>query len=189
MAYNKNTLAIVVTLVGFISGCNQSSSTPDATSGNAPSSSKGGEIHWSPKWDTSPDKGRQEKSILNPIASFADPGFRGSPVPQNEEGKKKEMKNREDFLRSFRSERECFGITLRATNPKDSDFSLQVFNGIDGRTGRLQWVLYRMDTLGLKANGETTGAGTPMGIDSVAKSVCSVIHDAVSEQGGRVEGE
>jgi hypothetical protein len=167
------------------------STASDAARGSAPTPSKHelGEANWSPKWDTTPDKNRKEKSILNPVVSFADPGFRGSPVPQNEGEKKQEMKNREDFVHSFLSEPECFGITLTLVNPKGADFGLQIFKGIDARTGRWQWVLYRMDTLGETANGEATGAGTQVGMDGMVQSVCSSIHSAVSDRGGRVEGE
>jgi hypothetical protein len=105
-------------------------------------------------------------------------------VPQDERAKKQAQKDQEDFVHTFQSERECFGITLILADPKSTDFSLQLFNGIDERTGRLQWVVYRMDTLELKATGETTGS-----IGDVAKSVCSSIHDAVSDRGGRVEGK
>jgi hypothetical protein len=192
VVYNKNIVAIVVILAGLlVSGCNRSSSGPDAASGSTPASSKHelGETGWSPKWDITPDKSRQEKSILNPIVSFADPGFRGSPAPQTEREKKQDMKNREDFVHSFQNEPACFGITLTLTNPKSADFGLQIFKGIDGWTGRWQWVLYSMDTLGAKATGEVTGAGTQIGMDGMVQSVCSSIHSAVSHRGGRVEVE
>jgi hypothetical protein len=190
MVYSKNIVVIVVILVGLlVSGCNRSSTASDAASGNTQASSKHelGETDWHPKWDTTADKSRKEQPILRPIVSFVDQGFRGSPLPHNESDKKKEIKNREDFVRSFQSEPGCFGITLRPTNPKGADFGLQVFNGIDERTGRWQWVLYRMDTLGATANGEDTGAGTKMGLDEMVKSVCSSIHDSVFYRGGRVE--
>jgi hypothetical protein len=192
MVYSKNIVAIVVILVGLlVSGCNGSSTASDAASGSARDSSKHdlGETDWRPKWDTTPDKSRKKKSILNPTVSFVDKGFRGSPMPQNEGEKKQETKHREDFVQSFQKEPECFGITLTLANPKGSDFGLQVFNGIDERTGRWQWVVYRMDTLGARVYGETTGAGTKMGLDAMVKSVCSSIHDAVFYRGGRVAVE
>jgi membrane associated rhomboid family serine protease len=137
---------------------------------------------WWPKWDTDPDKTRKVKSVLTPTVSFAEPGFRGSPAPQNDREKEQEQKSRELFVDSFRSEPKCYGITLKLKNPGDADFALQVFHGIDGRTDGWQYVLYRMDTLGVKQLGET-----PEGPKSMALSVCSVIRDTVFTRGGSVE--
>ncbi len=64
-------------------------------------------------------------------------------------------------------------------NPKDTDLVLQIFKGVDGRTGRLQWVLYRTDTLGELGHGEGTGADTKQGQEGIARDVCSTIRDAV----------
>jgi len=191
MVHSKNIVAIVLLLVGLlISGCNRSSTVSDAPSGSTPTiSMQQLEANWRPKWDTMPDKSRKEQSILHPVVSFVDEGFHGSPAPQNENEKKQATKNREDFVHSFQSEPACFGITLTLTNPRSADFGLQVFNGIDERKGRWQWVLYRMDTLGAIANGEGTGAGTKMGMDGIAQSICSSIHDAAFYRGGRVEVE
>jgi hypothetical protein len=141
---------------------------------------------WTPKWNVAEDKSRPPKSNLKPIVAFADPGFHGSPAPQDKESKKKEVENREKFASSFEGQPECFGITLARVNPSDADFNLQIFNGIDGHTGRWQWVLYSMDTLGAKASGEATGANTIMGTDAMVKSVCNSIHNSLSQQGGRV---
>lgn len=104
-------------------------------------------------------------------------------MPQNETEKEQETRDRATFAESFQKEPQCFGITLKLGNPKDADFGLQIFKGIDGRTGRWQWVLYRMDTLGANVNGEAT-AVSPNGM---VTSVCSSIHDVVFPSGGIVE--
>jgi hypothetical protein len=189
MVYSRYIPAALAILAGLaVSGCSSASNVSDAPSNGAEAATKHEpDTSWRPKWDIMPDKSRKEKSILTPTVSFADPGFRGSPVPQNEREKKKATKNQEDFIESFKSESKCFGIALKLKNPGDADFALQVFSGIDGRTGRLQWVLYRMDTVGAAATGEGTGASTKMGRDGMVQSVCSSIHDAVFNQGGSVE--
>jgi hypothetical protein len=192
MRYSWNILTTLAMLAALLeSGCGNPSTSPDAASGNKQDSSQDetGTTEWRPKWITTPDKIKNEKSVLNPTASFVDQSFSGSPVPRNERETKEAMKNREDFVHSFEKARECFGITLKLKNRADIDFGLQIFNGIDGRTGKSQWVLYRMDTGQVRAYGEATGAGTSMGADAVVKSVCSSLHDAVSLQGGRVELE
>jgi hypothetical protein len=191
MRYSANILTTLVMLAGLLaSGCGRPSSSSDAVSESKQASSQDENgTQWRPKWVTMSDKIKKEKSVLNPTASFLDPGFGGSPVPRNEHEKKKEMKNQEDFVHSFEKARECFGITLKLKNPADTDFGLQIFNDIDGRTGKSQWILYRMDTVQVRSYGEATGAGTPMGTDGMVKSVCSSIHDTVSLQGGRVELE
>ena len=192
MRYSANILTTLVMLAALLeSGCGRSSTSSDAASESKQASSQdeAGTTQWRPKWKTMPDKTKKEKSVLNPTASFVDQGFGGSPVPRNERERKEEMKNRADFVHSFEKAHECFGITLKLKNPVDTDFGLQIFNGIDGRTGKWQWILYRMDTFQVRAYGETTGAGTPMGTDAMVKSVCSSLHDAVSLQGGRVELE
>jgi hypothetical protein len=171
--YIQVPLAILVGLV--VSGCSGFSYVSDARP-------KPVDTSWTPKWDTAPDKNRKVKSALSPTVSFADQGFRGSPVPQNKSAKEQERKDRESFVESFRGEPQCQGITLKLKNPRDADFGLQVFNGIDGRTGRWQYVVYRMDTLERKAHGEATG-----GPNTVAKSVCSTIRETAFTQGGSVE--
>jgi hypothetical protein len=150
---------------------------------NMAAAKRNSDTSWAPKWDTGPDKSRKEKSVLRPTVSFADLGFRGRPVPQNETEKKQAVKIQESFVESFRKEPQCFGITLRLKNAEEADFRLQVFEGIDGRTGRWQWILYRMDTLGEKAHGEGTGEGP----NAIVKSVCSTIRDDAFSQGGSVE--
>ena len=125
------------------------------------------------------DKTRAAKSVLSPTVAFAAPGFRGSPISQNDG-----ERNRGDFARAFHNEHECFGITLTLKNPEQADFGLQFFNGIDGRSGQRQWIVYQMDTLGERAHGETTG-----GLSEVVKSVCSTVHDAVTFPGGGIQGQ
>jgi hypothetical protein len=167
------------------SGCsNRSSNASDAPSGTTQAAAKYNPgATWQPKWDTAADKGKKEKSVLSPTVSFVDQGFHGSPMPKNETEKEQETKDRATFAESFQTDPQCFGITLKLKNPKDADLGLQIFKGIDGRTGRWQWVLYRMDTLGVNVNGEATAA-SPNGM---VQSVCSSIHDAVFSRGGIVE--
>jgi len=136
---------------------------------------------WGPKWNTDADKNRKVKPVLGPTVSFADQGFRGSPAPQSEIEEEQERKTRETFVDSFQRAPECHGITLKLKKPGEADFGLQVFNGIDGRTGRWQYVLYRMDTLGAREYGETSN-----GPNEVAQSVCSAVR-GMADRGGSVE--
>lgn len=179
MVYSRCIPVAFVLLAGLlVTACNRASDAPHvvfATKSNADTS-------WSPKWDTAPDKSRKLKSVLSPTVSFADEGFRGSPIPQNESEKEQERQNQKLFVESFRSNPQCNGITLKLKDPKEADFSLQVFSGIDGRTGRWQYVLYRMDTLGEKEHGEGTG-----GLNGILKSVCPTIREAAFMQGGTIQ--
>jgi hypothetical protein len=101
-------------------------------------------------------------------------------MPQSEIEKEQERKNREFFVNSFQSEPQCHGITLKLKRPGEADFGLQIFKGIDGRTGYWQYVLYRMDTLGAREWGEANG------LKEVAQSVCSGIR-GMADRGGSVE--
>jgi membrane associated rhomboid family serine protease len=152
------------------------------SSGTLPGLKHWMDMPWEPKWDTNPDKNRKVKSVLTPTVSFAEPGFRGSPAPQNDSEKEQERKSRETFIDSFQSVPQCHGITLKLRKRGDADFALQVFNGIDGRTGRWQYLLYRMDTLGEVERGETT-----QGPKGVAQSVCSTVLVTAFPRGGSVE--
>jgi len=77
--------------------------------------------------------------------------------------------------------RECKDVALLRTKPTTADFDLQVFDGLDGRAGRWQWVIYRTDTSERLAFGEVAG------IEVVAKEVCSQIHMRTDLGGGTVE--
>lgn len=123
MVHGRRLQAGRVLLAGLlVSACNRASDAPRvalATRSNADTS-------WSPKWDTAPDKNKKVKSVLSPTVSFADEGFRGSPMPQNQSEKEQERQNQELFVESFRSEHQCNGIALKLKDPKQADFSLQV---------------------------------------------------------------
>jgi hypothetical protein len=174
---------VLVLLV--VTSCNRTSNTSDAPSGSTLAGAKDeASTGWQPKWDTAADKDKKKKPVLRPTVSFVYQGFHGSPTPQNESENEQDTKNRETFAESFEKEPQCFGLILMK-NPRDADFGLQVFKGIDGRTGRWQWVLYRMDTLGMYASGEATSV-SPNGMVLV-QSVCSSIRDAAFSRGGIVE--
>jgi hypothetical protein len=179
----KLRLVILISFGLGLSACDRSSTPPDAGASTAQPSAQPqhvtGTTAWAPTWDTTPDKNKKAKSVLSPIVAFVDSGFRGSSTPQ-ENGEK----NREDFARAFQNDHECLGITLTLNQPENADFGVQFFNGIEGRVGQRQWVAYRMDTLGERAHGETTG-----GMSEVVKSVCSNVQDGVTPAGGRIEGE
>jgi membrane associated rhomboid family serine protease len=159
----------------------RASSTRTISSGTGTVPKLSTDESWRPEWDTDADKNRKVKPVLSPTVSFADEGFRGSPMPQSAIEREQERKNREIFVNSFQSEPQCHGITLKHKKPGEADFGLQVFNGIDGRTGYWQYVLYRMDTLGVREWGETT-----IGPNWVAQSVCSGIRGTL-DRGGSVE--
>jgi hypothetical protein len=142
---------------------------------------------WQPHWNVLPDNAKKAKPELAPTFAFAEEGFRGSPIPSNDRERKKTKKLQEDFAQSFQNEPTCLGMTLKLGNSEATDFDLQVFDGVYGRKGSYQWILYRMDTSGVAGTGEASGVDTKSGLDEAVKSVCSVIHHAITPQGGRVE--
>jgi len=187
MLTDKSPLAIA-TLAGLlISAChNVSTASIAASEQDSPTAQSTG-TDWSPKWNTSPDKSRRAKTRLVPTIRFADDGFRGSPVVENQEEKRNNTRSRTAFAQSLQGIPECSGIDLRTGSSDDTDFVLQLFNSIEGRSGRLQWVLYRTDTLGAVAYGEGTGADTKQGQDGITTSVCSSIHNATTPEAPKEE--
>jgi len=182
MFQSKCRLATIVMLVGlFASGCDRASTTRSAPPGDTQPSS-GGDTGQS--GGVTPFK-YKEKPVLSPTVAFADPGFR-SPVSQNERGKGEGLRNREAFVRSFRSQPECFGVTLLIDNPKNADFGLQTSYDSDGKTARWAFFLFRMDSIRLVGSGNSTGPSISVSPAEMAKSVCSAIREAVSDKGGRV---
>ena len=181
----KVVYATLIVLAGLsVSACNHAPNSSDALlSGSEAPVQNTPDTSWKPKWDTSPDKARQAKSALAPTLAFAEQGFRGSPVPQNDRQKQLERKNREIFSESFEDDPECYGITLKLKKPEDADFALQIFEGIYGRTGRWQYVLYQTDTLGERSRGEISGTGAK----GLAASVCSTLREVAFAKGGSVE--
>ncbi len=141
---------------------------------------------WGPSWNTSPDISRKAKAQLIPTVSFADDGFRGSPIFESQDQRASNAEARDAFAQSFPNIPECSGITLVLKNSQATDFVLQIFKGINGRTRRLQWVLYRTDILGESAHGEGAGADSQMGQDAIVSSVCSSIRNAVIPESGKV---
>jgi hypothetical protein len=187
MLSGKMTFAITIaTLTALLAGACYNTSSPSTaaqrTQQTHPTAQSTG-TNWHPTWDTSPDKSKTEIARLRPTFRLAGDGFRGSPIFENQEQKKKNAQTRETIARSLPSIPECSGIELQPQNSKDAGFVLQLFNGIDGRSGRLQWVLYRADTLGERAHGEGTGADTVMGQIGIAEAVCSAIGAATNPTG------
>jgi hypothetical protein len=116
--------------------------------------------------------------------TFSDDWLGGVPVLDTEEQKKandKDVRAKELFLQAFRGSPECKGVTFKRANPRAADFDLQIFDGLDGRTGRWQWVLYRTDTTERLAFGEESE------VNSAAKTVCTTLHAVIEPAGGNVE--
>jgi hypothetical protein len=181
MFQSKRRLATIVMLVGLVaSACDRASTTRSAVPGDTQPSS-GGDTEQSGR--VTPFK-YKEKRVLSPTVAFADPGFR-SPVPRNDRGKGEGLKNREAFVRSFRSQTECFGVTLMIDNPKNADFGLQTSYDSDGKTDRWEFFLFQMDSIRLVGSGNSAGPSMRVGPAEMAKSVCSAIREAVSDKGGK----
>jgi hypothetical protein len=81
------------------------------------------------------------------------------------------------FLQVVSRTSECTGVGFSRSNPRSADFDMQLFNGIDGRNGRWEWVLYRTDITERLAFGEEEN------IDTVAKSVCVAVLDHAGAAG------
>lgn len=139
---------------------------------------------WHPKWETVPDKNKKAKPRLSPTITFTD-AFLGF-VPTLDTGEQKKLHEqdthqKELFIQAFGRLPECKGVTFIQKNPQAADFDVQIFNGLDGRTGRWQWVLYQTDTT------ERLAFGEEMDVDPLTKSVCTALHASVEPTGGRVE--
>jgi hypothetical protein len=171
MIQDKSRMVIIIILSGLvISSCKKS--IDGWTINDTPSG-------WTPKWTTIPDKSKKEKQQLNPTLAFADAGYGGSPVPANSE----DIQSRESFVKTFKNTPKCFGVTLMQKDRKSADFDLQFFDGIDGRKGNLQFVLYRTDTADRMEWGEATG------MTGLAETACSSILNASLPvgTGGKIE--
>jgi hypothetical protein len=129
--------------------------------------------NWDPKWDTAPDKSRKTKPQLLATVSLADDGFRGSPTFEDPSQQKSNAEIRAAFVREFPNVSECSGVSL--VTGESADFALQIYSGIYGRAGKLQWILYRTDTLGESAHGEGTSTDAAMGLTAIMQSICSSI--------------
>lgn len=139
---------------------------------------------WQPDWVTAPDKSKKPKPQLSPTMSFSDDWLGAVPVLDTAEERKandKDVRAKELFIQAFRSSPECKGVTFERTNPRAADFDVQIFDGIDGRAGRWQWVLYRTDTVERLAFGEEAE------VSLAVKSVCKAVHANVETVGGNVE--
>jgi len=139
---------------------------------------------WRPNWETVPDKSKKAKEQLSPTLVFADDWLGFIPTLDTDEQKKqhqKDIERKELVIQAVRRLPECKGVTFMRSNPKTADFDVQVFNGLDGRIGKWQWVLYRTDIIERLSYGEETDT------DGVAKSVCTAVHASVGSSGGKVE--
>jgi hypothetical protein len=149
-----------------------------------PAGWKDSESAWRPSWETVPDKTKKAKEQLSPTLTFTNDRLGAVPVLDNDEQKKlhqQDVQQNESFIQAFRSLQDCKDATFMRSNPAKADFDVQVFNGLDGRTGRWQWVLYRTDIVERLAYGEETDIGR------VAKGVCAALHANVEPVGGKVE--
>jgi hypothetical protein len=139
---------------------------------------------WHPKWETTPDKNKKAKPTLSPTITFTDAWLGAVDVIDSDEQKKlheQDTANKELFIQAFRRLSECRGTKFEQTNPQAADFDVEIFNGLDGRIGRWQWVLYRTDI------DERLAFGEQADIDALTKSVCAALHADVESSGGRVE--
>jgi hypothetical protein len=139
---------------------------------------------WKPKWETAPDKTKKAKPQLSPTITFAEARLGFVPVLDSDEQKKlnqQDIHQKDLFIQAFRRLPECKGISFMQTNPQRADFELQIFNGLDGRTGKWQWVLYRTDITERLAFGEEAD------VNALTKSICEALHTNVEPTGGTVE--
>jgi hypothetical protein len=139
---------------------------------------------WLPDWETAPDKNKNAKPKLSPTLVFNDADLAQFEVLDTDEQKerhKQEIGEEELFIQIFRRLPECKSVTFKRSNPSEADFHIDVFNGLDGRRGRWQWVLYRADTR------ERMGFGEELDADSLVKSVCLALRATVEPTGGNVE--
>lgn len=142
------------------------------------------ETTWQPSWKTTPDKNKPPKVQLRPTVAFDDEWLGGIPVLGTDEQKRahdEDIRQKEQFIDAFRHMPECKGVAFARTKPASADFDMQLFNGLDGRAGRWQWVIYRTDT------DERISFGEETDLDEVAKNVCTTIHKRVDLAGGKVE--
>jgi hypothetical protein len=139
---------------------------------------------WQPKWETVPEKNKQPKPQLSPTLTFTDDWLGAVPVLDTDDQKRlhdEELHQNELFLDAFRTLPVCKGVTFMRSNPKSADFDVQIFQGLDGRAGKWQWVLYRTDIT------ERLGYGEEQDVTSAARNICLSLLANVSPQGGRVE--
>jgi len=158
--------------IALLTGCQRTVPSSAATSS------------WRPKWDTVPDKDKKPKPRLSPTITFSDDWLGAVPVLDSDEQKKlheQDVRQKELSIQAFRRLPECKGVTFMQTNPQGADFNFQIFDGLDGRTGKWQWVLYRSDILQRLAFGEETD------VNSLTKSVCTALRTNVEPTGGKVE--
>jgi hypothetical protein len=134
----------------------------------SPSASTNSSV-WRPSWETIPDKTKRPKEHLTPTVAFVDDVLSFTPVLDTDEQKKLhelDVSQKDLFVRTLGQVSECNGISFMRTRPRDADFDIQVFNGLDGRTGKWQWVLYRTDIT------ERLGFGEEPDIKIVARNIC-----------------
>jgi len=116
--------------------------------------------------------------------TFTEDWLGAVPVLDSDEQKRlhaQEVQEKELFVQAFRRLPECKGVTFKRTNPREADFDVQIFNGLDGRTGRWQWVLYRTDIV------ERLAFGEEVDVSSLTKSVCMALRSNVELTGGKVD--
>jgi hypothetical protein len=181
-----STMLVLAVATGSIhSACGKSTATPAASQETKPSlqTPQSVGINWDPKWDTAPDKSRKVKPQLVATVGLADDGFRGSPIFEDPAQQKRNAEIRQAFAREFPSVPECSGVSLVTGGGAVADFALQVYSGIYGRAGKLQWILYRTDTLGESAHGEGTGTDAAMSLEAIMQAVCSSIRGNADVKG------
>jgi hypothetical protein len=173
-------VALVLTLAN--GGC--SDLLRDRSSQNPAPKPTGNLSAWRPNWETTPDRTKKAKARLSPTLTFTEDWLGAVPVLDTDEQKKlhqRDTEQKELFIQAFRRLSACKGLIFMRSDPKKADFDVQVFNGLDGRTGRWQWVLYRTDIT------ERLGFGEETVPDEVAKNVCITMYANTEPLGGKVE--
>jgi hypothetical protein len=167
----SNSVVGLILLIGLQTGCQRT--IPSSSANN-----------WQPDWATAPDKSKKPKTQLSPTVTFSDDWLGAVPVLDTDEQRKandRDIRAKELFTQAFRRSSECKGVTFKRTRPRAADFDVQIFDGIDGRTGKWQWVLYRTDTA------ERLVFGEEADVNLAAKSVCAALRATLEPMGGNVE--
>jgi hypothetical protein len=139
---------------------------------------------WKPGWVTVPDRDKRRKGTLEKTVAFTDDYLGWVPGLKTDDEKKaneKEQALKRDFMATFARIEACHDIVFERSKPQDADFDFQLFDGIDGRAGKYQWVLYRTDVT------ERLGYGEDADLQSVTKSVCDAVRQETEQKGGRIE--
>ena len=137
------------------------------------------ELNWKPTWEGPPATG-PEKARLSPTIAFMDEWLGKGALTGRGYAQTLSAPLKEHFIDVFQQAPECRDVVLKKSMPRTADFTVQVFEGIDGRKGRWQWRMFRTDTGADMGNGEGTG-------DIPVTSICSTVRGHAFTSGGVVQ--